>query len=499
MLRYRYIAAPFSLMDLDGSTNGWLSLGDDLQLSILSALMQREHKYSRPDKDSLQAVMQTSRDLRRLASSLISSIEIRDASALVHYPRHAAIKSMRLAMKPCEARSWRPFAAHMEPCCMVTWLQAISSACNRLAAVTIVRVKLPGMPQAIDPATMDSLLASIARACPNLRCLSIEGIMREEDLVRAMFAAIGQHLPRVIELQLELEDGEDLDFAIAAIDWAACLPRSLQKFKSTVDLHHALLQQLVLMPSLTEVEVFSLSYADEGDLRPEVLLQSDACAWRSLRVWGDFPSYLDLARLPAMPLLCLTYDGDPLMWADTAVEGPVMAKAAAWLSQIRNCPKKLVLELSSAAAATTAGLISSLAPLSAQLHSLELRFCPVTERTLDELAVALPNVHELILSSCTIFDSAWTRMVTLLSVTDLTINRVRGGVPSEVLLPEGDYLVIPLAQIIAFVSAISRPMTLTFKGGVVSIEDRAGWEAFKAEQRRSDGLQHITVRFTQEW
>ena len=49
-------------------------------------------------------------------------------------------------------------------------------------------------------------LASIGRACPNLRSLRMEGIHRaQEDLIRAMFAAIGQHLPGIIELQLELD------------------------------------------------------------------------------------------------------------------------------------------------------------------------------------------------------------------------------------------------------------------------------------------------------
>ena len=72
-----------------------------------------------------------------------------------------------------------------------------------------------------------------------------------------------------------------------------------------------------------------------------------------------------------------------------------MAKAATWLSQIRNCPNWLSLYLGSAGTAYSAGLISLLAPLSGPLISLELGDWPISARTLDELAEALPNVSEL--------------------------------------------------------------------------------------------------------
>ena len=453
-------------MDLDdsGMDSGWHSLGHDLHLSILSML----------DKNSLQAVMQTSRDLRLLASSLISAIEICDASALAHYPKHAAIKSMWLRMRPS------PLRAHMEPPGMVIWLQAVSSACNRLAAVTIVRVKLH---QAMDAATMDRLLASIAQACPSLRCLSIEGIMRkEEDVVRAMFAAVGRHLPKICELQLEPR--EVFDFSIAGIDWAACLPRGLQKFTSMVNLHHELLQQLVLMPSLKEVAVWSLSTGEQEQLE----VQSDACAWRILRIKSGFPSCLELGRFSsAMPSLHLICEA-PTWFLGSAAEGPaIVAKAAAWLSQSHNRPDELSLWFSSAAARSTSGLISSLAPLSSLTVSLQLSDWPVTERTLDELALALPNVHKLGLRSCSVSSNAWARISSLTSVTYLTINRFRGG---------GD--VIPLAQVIAFASATLRPMALTLKGGVVSEDDQAGWEAFEEEQRKNNAQLLVTVRITQE-
>ena len=419
-------------------------------------------------------------DLARPAASLISTIEIRDGSALAHYPRHAAaITSMRLWMDTS------PEKAHMEPPGLVFWLHATSAACNRLAAVTSIHVELPGVLQAMEPTIMDSLLASIARACPSLRCLSMGNIVREEEgLVRAMFSAIGRHLPGIVELQLGLEFEYEDNFAIVGIDWAACLPRGLQKFTGYhVALHHELLQQLVLMPSLTDVEVFGLSLLGEELLE----IQSDACTWRILRLKSGFPSCQELGRFTAaMPLLHLDCVDTSWYLGDAVEELAAVAKAAAWLSQIRNSPEELSVILRSGAggaAATTAGLImSSLAPLSGPLNSLHLVGWPVTEETLYELAEALPSVGKLTLWSCSLSGRAWSSMLTLTSVTDLTIY---------------DGATIPLAQIIALVSAISPPMALTFEGGSVSIEDQAGWEAFEAEHRRINRQLQVTVHITQ--
>ena len=490
----KYLSMDHDLSDFDDCC-GWHSLGDDLQLSILSVLKQRR------DRDSLKAVMQTSRDLRVLASSLISSIVIRDALALAHFPRHAAvIKSMRLCMSPS------PDEAHMEPPFMLTWLQSTLAACNRLANVTVVRIELPDSDEdsepgdevvPVDPAVMGSLLASIGRACPNLRCLHIDGIdCAVEELVRVMFAAIGQHLPRIVDLQLGLAWGSDVhsydihSYDIPGIDWAACLPRGLQTFRSSVDLHHDLLQHLVQMPALVNVAVQSL-----GDEDTEV--QSAGCAWRNLEIDGnDFPSYQTLCRFTAaMPLLhlyctccCEVYWG---LEATSKAEGPAVAKAAAWLSQTRNYPKELSIGWRSIPdAASAAGIISALAPLSG-LVSLGLDYWPVTERTLDELTRSLPNVGKLTLSSCSISSGAWQRLLSLTSVTDLTISRWSFDAVDN-------SSAIPLAQIIAFVSDVSHPMTLNIRSEAVSEADRAGWEAVKETleaRRRRMGLPKITVYF----
>ena len=487
-------------MESDGS---WHSLVLDPQLSILSLLKQRK------DRDSLQAMMQTSRELRLLTSSPISSIEIRHAFALAHFPKHAAaITSMRLCMCPS------PGEAHMEPYCMVSWLQSTSATCNRLATVTSVRVELP-VPnvdeeeefEPMEPAVMDCLLASIGQACPSLRSLHMDGINHgDEELVRAMFTAIGRHLPGIVELQLELDanfvDEVDnvSDFDIAGIDWAACLPRGLQKFSSPVHLHHELLQQLVLMPSLAEVTVLSLGDEAMENLGEEAMeVQSDSCAWRSLRLSQGLPSFQVLASFTAaMPLLHIPslnrgFHQTPHQWCITHIGGsgvdrPIVAKAAAWLSHINNYPKRLTIRWGWRAnywpdAASTVGFISALAPLSG-LYSLELVLWPITVRTLDELALALPNVKNLTLNSCSISSGAWLRMASLVSVTHLEITHRQAR------------HTISLEDIVEFMYLVSHPMTIHFNHGTVSEADRVVWEEIKGileEQRWDAGLPHITV------
>ena len=468
-------------MDSDGS---WHSLGQDLQLSIMSVLKQRK------DKSSLQAMMQTSRDLRLLASSLISSIEIRGAFALARYPKHAAaITSMRLCMRPS------PRQVHMEPSAMISWLQSTPAISSRmgggLAAVTGVRVDLP-VPDEDDeekfepmrPAIMDNLITTIGRACPSLRSLHIDGIYRTEvdkGLVRAMFSAIGQHLPGIVELQLEVCTGTDLyDFNIAGIDWAACLPRGMEKFNSNVHLHHNLLQQLVQMPALVEVVVGSLG-DDDVDGTTEV--QSGGCAWRILRIGGlgaGFSSCKAFGRFSAaMPLLQL-YCTNTVYWELDSIsqaEGPTVAKAAAWLSQISNCPHELSIGwgVYIPDSISTVGVISALAPMS-NLTSLQLLDWPVTERTLDELALALPNVSKLAFKFCSINSSAWLRMLSLASVTHLSLIRTP----------------VTLKQVVAFTSVVLRPVTLLCANST----NQAGWDDCQGalmEQRRLTGLPPIEV------
>ena len=468
----------------DGDKSGdWHSLGDNLQLYIYSFLRKCK------DKDSLQAVMETSRNQLLLASSLITAIEIGDASALARYPRHAAdLTSIWLRM----SSSHGEVPVYMEPPLMVTWLQATSAACNRLSAVTIVRLGLlypDAEYEAMDPAIMEVLLASIGRACPNLRCLRIDKIDRNNEVVvRAMFAAIGRHLPGIVELQLYFYGGGYLyqDFQIGGIDWEACLPRGLQKFTSHARLHHELLQQLVMMPSLTEVRVHGLSFGPEEMLE----VQSEACAWRILRIDGDFPAYEELGRFTAaMPFLHLHCESNgPATWCLAMEQAAIVAKAAAWLSQICNPPKELriLFEAYAGDGAPNAGLISSLAPLSS-LVSIILYRWPIAERTLDELAAALPNVHKLSMMDVTITDSAWLGLQSLRSISVLTIGRLTGG------------KTIPLAKIIEFVNGFHRPMAITFGLDTVAPADQASWKVFEEEQRQNGQLQGISVHIAQKY
>lgn len=336
----------------------------------------------------------------------------------------------------------------------------------------------------MDPDTMVSLLASIGQACPNLSCLCITDIDHfGVDSLLAMLTAIGQHFPRIVELQLDMDEAARLldkwDFNMAGVDWAACLPRGLQKFRTSVNLHSDLLQQLVQLPSLAEVVVGRM-----GEGAAEV----QSGGWRTLRT-ECFPSYKSLGRFStAMPLLHL-YSDAAAHWdldATSQTEGPAVAKAAAWLSQISNCPRELFLSCGRGLpdAATGAGIITALGPLS-DLVSLQLDHWSVSERTLDELAGVLPNISK----SCSICIGLWLRRSRLLSpsLTDQLLLS-RDTISSSILL----------ARLIARPRAISGPMTPpTFEdGSALSQAERAGWGAFKQaleEHRWNRGQPRITV------
>ena len=49
-----------------------------------------------------------------------------------------------------------------------------------------------------EPAPACPSLPQPAPACPSLRCLSLGDDVREENLIRVIITAIGQHLPRII-------------------------------------------------------------------------------------------------------------------------------------------------------------------------------------------------------------------------------------------------------------------------------------------------------------
>ena len=473
-------------MSSDGS---WHSLGHDLQLSILSVLKQRK------DWRSLQAMMQASRGLRRISSSLISRIDVVNARALACFPKFAALTSMRLGFMLRSGDADQ--ATELEPYALVAWLQATSAVCNRLETVTEVYMTLV---DSMDAATLGSLVESLARACPSLRSLHIDDIDRQnEQLVAAMLTAIGQHLPRIVELGLELchmgtEGHRDYNLDITGIDWAACLPRGLQKFRSSVHLHHELLQQLAQMPVLTEVAVWSLGNRDPGHEEEEQReVQSDACMWRKLQILGYlFPTPADLCSFTAWPPhLRLLFDRDYDIggWVLDARlpysrQSLALTTAAARLSQSLVPTDNIGWDDFSLGwgkaipdAAAAVGFISALAPMSAlSIPRLTLDHWPVTERTLDELVKALPFVSELTLVDCSISSGAWLRMLSLKSVTHLALFRAP----------------VSLTQVVAFTSVVSHYMALECADST----DDAGWHDFQGalmEQRRQTGLPPIDV------
>lgn len=65
--------------------------------------------WAAKDRDSLLAMMQTSRELRLLVSSFIGAIEVSSAASMQPFPRHATVKTLGIWMKPVavvEAPSW---------------------------------------------------------------------------------------------------------------------------------------------------------------------------------------------------------------------------------------------------------------------------------------------------------------------------------------------------------------------------------------------------------
>ena len=69
--------------------------------------------WAAKDKDSLLAMMQTSRELRLVVSSFISEAEVENvASDMQPFPRYAIIRTLDLWMQPAKAADWlRAYAA----------------------------------------------------------------------------------------------------------------------------------------------------------------------------------------------------------------------------------------------------------------------------------------------------------------------------------------------------------------------------------------------------
>ena len=487
--------------------SNWDSLDNNLQLSILTLLIQQR------DQQSLQALLQSSRGLRLLVSSLIRAIEIRAIDALERFPRHAtAITSVQLVIVS-SARG------RMEPSRALTFLAAarLLATCGRLALATHVQLELPLELEEHTAPSMDVLMESLGHACPMLRSLVVNQLHRDDEYATvAFFRGLGRALPGLVELEVAIhDDSSDYDLDIAGIDWAACLPPGLRKLHlPATHLHHELLDHLVQMPGLEDVAALSLSIMRER-LGAERTLRSEACTWRALKLvllpnfqrvcsFTAWPAGMQLAQLKR-----LSGDG-PLCWklipllGYAARQHQVQAVAAAaarlatcscrdlaWhgrtfsIGWFRNWDTEDVFLPEPADAA---GVISALAPLANKIPTLCLKNWEVTAELLDEIALALPQTHGLLLKSCFVDSGAWTRLLSLSSVTEL-------GFSGEHPLREQ----VTLLEATSFALSVPRAMTLWFggdRGDVMSDIDQAEWDSFVLSlptRRRDSGLPPITI------
>ena len=411
----------------------WSCLGSDLQLLILSSLKQQG------DKAAIQALLQTSRALRLLASSLICKITVCDVAALSHFPRHAVITEIWLVMESSESR------AHMELPDVLAWLAATSAAGLRLCAVTIVSMTMPPKNQQLGT-SLSALILAVGQTFPNMQNLVVMGLARSldnEGAMTAFFQALGNHLPNITVLCVMVNGGlydldipglYDLDipglYDLDIPDWAACLPAGLRRIQINVVLHPVLLQLLAQMPNLTDVAAWALSKDMVGDGLNTV--QSEACAWRVLRIF-QFPSFQDVCRFSTWPQISLQQGN------------AAVTRFPSWtLGQ--HCPEQ-TLALTTAAvrlatctdsnlswlgngftlrcteeSASAVGVISALAPLADKIPTLRLEGWTVGAVLLNELALALPHTHGLDLMDCIVTSEAWVRLLTLTSITRLSFS-----------------------------------------------------------------------------
>ena len=465
----------------------WSCLGSDLQLSILSSLKQQG------DKDAIQAVLQTSRALRILASSLICKLEVCDIAALSRFPQHATITTIQLVMRPSESR------AHVELPDVPAWLATTSAAGRRLRAITTLSMTMPHARQQ-PGASLSALILAIGQAFPNLRDLSVDGLDRAADEpATAFFQALGKHLPNITTLCVLVNDANFCTLDVPGIDWAACLPAGICKIILDVDLHPALLQQLAQMPSLTEVTAWALSMDMAGDGPSAV--QSEACAWRMLKL-VLFPSFEDVCRFSSWPRFSLQkdeHDHPNFSW----ILGPhspeqtmALATAAARLATCTDIDLAWLAcaftigwtDFPSEETASAIGVISALAPLADKLLALRLEGWTISAAILDELALALPHTHSLDFTDCIITSSAWVRLLTLTSVTRLSFSKEFGNQPAR-LRPK-------LHEATAFAASVPRAMALSLGQGVLEAADVGAWDTFleSLEMRRMVlGLPMLTI------
>ena len=398
-------------------------LSGDIHSIIVSFLWRQN------DQASVNAFMQTSRELRLRTSALISKIKLTDMLAQGHFPRHATLRTLDLAL-PVEKATM--------------WLQAIWTVVPerlRLVSKILVHTDCTSNDYEWDamPEHLKALPEVISYACSNTASLELVSLFDGSALdTTAFLRALGQHgLPHLLELRVGRLPGREI---VEIYDWsptqmAACFPPGLRKLAlPCVVIHNELLQYLVNMPSLIELEAFSLCPGARG---PFPVVQSEACTWQVLRLqelphWGLINSFtawpgLRLEVLPQAakdkPWLYPAFEwglGAPSLELAAAV-GEAAAKLAACIDDplhlLSHHRYGLVLAFdnimgpAASDAAAAVALISALAPLDGFLRGVRLVRWRVTAEVLQALTVSLPNTVRLGLKHCFMNKGAWRRLM----------------------------------------------------------------------------------------
>ena len=417
-------------------------LSGDIHSIIVSFLWRQN------DQASVNAFMQTSRELRLRTSALISKIKLTDMLAQGHFPRHATLRTLDLAL-PVEKATM--------------WLQAIWTVVPerlRLVSKILVHTDCTSNDYEWDamPEHLKALPEVISYACSNTASLELVSLFDGSALdTTAFLRALGQHgLPHLLELRVGRLPGREI---VEIYDWsptqmAACFPPGLRKLAlPCVVIHNELLQYLVNMPSLIELEAFSLCPGARG---PFPVVQSEACTWQVLRLqelphWGLINSF---TAWPGIRLEVLPPAAGDKPWKYPAFEwgldapslqaASAVGEAAAKLAACIDDPLRMLSHqrhdlvfafdsiMEPEASDAAVALISALAPLDGILRGIRLARWRVTAEVLQALTVFLPNTFRLGLKDCIMNNGAWQRLtvqprlesLSFLGVTQITLSNV---------------------------------------------------------------------------
>ena len=320
----------------------------------------------------------------------------------------------------------------MHPEKAAMWLQATwAAAPERLLTVTKVQVHTISANDEDAwedvPDHLDALLEAISCSCPNATSLEIFSLLKgEAHLAAPFFASLGHHLPHLLELRASSHPPNDDVVEVpgsTAQQWAACLPPGLRKLALPgMAIHGNMLQHLVTMPSLIELEAFSL--CEYGARGPFPAVQSEACAWQVLRL-HDLPAWGLINSFSTWPVgLKLEVSSPGAVEFEWGLEMPpsrqqalAVWEAAAKLSACIDSPRfplsclvlacRVESRMSPSEAATAVALIYALKPLDATLQGVRLKRWRVTAGVLQALTMYLPNTVMLGLEDCIVDSGAW--------------------------------------------------------------------------------------------